>query len=232
MKILIVGISGKMGRTLFHALNDDVEQHEIRGVDIVENDIKTVTYHDFTEVDFNPDVIVDFSSRSALDDVLDFSEKHKTSCVFLATDYTENDVEKIKELSKKVAVLKTANTSVGITLLLSLVKSVKKVFKTAGITITETHHIYKKDAPSGTALAINDAVDGSAEIISIRQGEVVGTHEIKFDNGLESITITHEANDRKLFADGALLAAEFVYKKDTGFYTMQDVVESLKKSEY
>lgn len=232
MKILIVGISGKMGRTLFYALNDDVEQHEIRGVDIVENDINTVTYHDFTEVDFNPDVIVDFSSRSALDDVLDFAEKHKTGCVFLATDYTENDVEKIKELSKKVAVFKTANTSVGITLLLSLAKSVKKVFKPAEITITETHHIYKKDAPSSTALAINDAIDGSAEIISIRQGEVVGTHEVKFDNGLESITITHEAKDRKIFADGALIAARFVYKKDAGFYTMQDVVENMKKSDY
>lgn len=227
MKILIVGISGRMGSVLFNELKSKRKNYEVRGVDVKNNSLVAITYNNFDFTDFRPDVIIDFSSRSALNDCLDFALKNKTNCVFLATDYRHKDIEKIKEYAKHIAILQTSNASIAVNLLASLIKTAENVLKNAKITITETHHIHKKDAPSGTALYLNEALGGTGEIKSVRRGETIGIHEVSFENEFDNLTFTHTAKNRKLFADGAVSCAEFIYKKDNGLYSMQDVVKGI-----
>ena len=147
--------------------------------------------------------------------------------------------------AKKVPLFFSANMSLGVALLISLVKKAASLLPEDDIEIVETHHNHKADAPSGTALMIANAISdtlggrdivkgrnglckrekGEIGISSIRIGSVVGKHEVMFGDGVETLTITHEAHDKALFAQGAVRAADFIVKKPAGLYDMQSLVE-------
>ena len=194
------------------------------------------------------DVIIDFASAAAVDDLLDYSVKHQIPVVLCTTGLSEEQLAKVEEASRKVAVLKSANMSLGINTLMDLLKKATSVFVPAGfdIEIVEKHHNKKLDAPSGTALALADSIneamderyhykyDRSTErvrrdeneigISAVRGGTIVGDHDVIFAGTDEVITFSHTAYSKAIFGKGALQAALFLAGKEPGMYDMQDVI--------
>ena len=190
--------------------------------------------------------MIDFSSHLASAELLAYVKEHSLPLVLATTGQTDEEKAMIREAAKAIPLFFSANMSLGVALLVSLVKKAAELLKEDDIEIVETHHNRKADAPSGTALMIANAISdtlggrqivsgrsglskrekGEIGISSIRVGNVVGKHEVIFGNDTETITITHEAHDRALFASGAVRAAAFLVHKAPGLYTMQDLVEA------
>ncbi len=248
INILISGALGRMGENVKKAstLNDKVKV--VCGVDRFSNfdDKNFPVYDDINKVNEKIDVIIDFSSPKALDKILEFSIKNNCSAVLCTTAYTPEDIEKINEASKKIAIFRSANMSLGINALLEVVTSVTKILTGFDVEIIEKHHNKKVDAPSGTALMLANAVKqadhnkyftygregvvGQREaneigIHAVRGGTIVGEHDVIFAGEDEVITISHQATDRKVFANGAIKAAQFIYNKPAGIYNMTDVIK-------
>ena len=195
------------------------------------------------------DVVIDFSNAGAVDALLDYCAEKKIPVVLCTTGLSEEQLEKVRETSEKTAVLKSANMSVGINLLLKLLKDAAKVLGNAGydIELVERHHNQKLDAPSGTALAladsINEALNGEYHYVydrsqvrqkrdtkeigisAVRGGTIVGEHEVIFAGTDEVIEFRHSAYSRNVFAKGAVEAAKFLAGKETGMYDMGDVIQ-------
>ena len=193
-------------------------------------------------------MIVDFASAKAVDHLLDYCGAHKMPLVLCTTGLSPEQIEKVKETSKKTAVLRSANMSLGINTLMKLVQDAAKVLANAGfdIEIVEKHHNKKLDAPSGTALALADSIneamderyhykyDRSTErvrrdeneigISAVRGGTIVGDHDVIFAGTDEVITFSHTAYSKAIFGKGALQAALFLAGKEPGMYDMQDVI--------
>jgi 4-hydroxy-tetrahydrodipicolinate reductase len=194
------------------------------------------------------DAVIDFSNAKAVDALLDYCEKTKTPVVLCTTGLSEEQLARVEETAKKVAVLKSANMSLGINTLLELLKKAALVFAPAGfdMEIVEKHHNQKLDAPSGTALALADSMnealdndyhyvyDRSTErkkrdkneigIASVRGGSIVGEHEVIFAGQDEVIEFKHTAYSKAVFAKGAVEAAKFLNGKPAGRYDMADVI--------
>lgn len=199
--------------------------------------------------DVRVDVVIDFSTATALESVLDYCVNQQVSTVLCSTGYSEEQLAKISEASGKVAILKSANMSMGINLLLKLLKDAAKVLAPAGydMELVERHHNQKLDAPSGTALALadsmNDALDGEYHYVydrsqvrqkrdkkeigisAIRGGTIVGEHEVIFAGVDEVIEFKHTAFSRSVFGKGAVEAAKFLAGKPAGMYDMSDVIQ-------
>ena len=195
------------------------------------------------------DVVIDFSNAGAVDALLDYCAEKKIPVVLCTTGLSEEQLEKVRETSEKTAVLKSANMSMGINLLLKLLKDAAKVLGNAGydIELVERHHNQKLDAPSGTALAladsINEALNGEYHYVydrsqvrqkrdakeigisAVRGGTIVGDHEVIFAGTDEVIEFRHSAYSRNVFAKGAVEAAKFLAGKETGMYDMGDVIQ-------
>ncbi len=193
-------------------------------------------------------MIVDFASAKAVDHLLDYCGAHKMPLVLCTTGLSPEQIEKVKETSKKTAILRSANMSLGINTLMKLVQDAAKVLANAGfdIEIVEKHHNKKLDAPSGTALALADSIneamderyhykyDRSTErvrrdeneigISAVRGGTIVGDHDVIFAGTDEVITFSHTAYSKAIFGKGALQAALFLAGKEPGMYDMQDVI--------
>ena len=193
--------------------------------------------------------MIDFSNAGAVDALLDYCAEKKIPVVLCTTGLSEEQLEKVRETSEKTAVLKSANMSVGINLLLKLLKDAAKVLGNAGydIELVERHHNQKLDAPSGTALAladsINEALNGEYHYVydrsqvrqkrdtkeigisAVRGGTIVGEHEVIFAGTDEVIEFRHSAYSRNVFAKGAVEAAKFLAGKETGMYDMGDVIQ-------
>ena len=193
-------------------------------------------------------MIVDFASAKAVDHLLDYCGAHKMPLVLCTTGLSPEQIEKVKETSKKTAILRSANMSLGINTLMKLVQDAAKVLANAGfdIEIVEKHHNKKLDAPSGTALALADSIneamdnryhykyDRSTErvrrdeneigISAVRGGTIVGDHDVIFAGTDEVITFSHTAYSKAIFGKGALQAALFLAGKEPGLYDMQDVI--------
>ena len=200
------------------------------------------------QCDVAADAIIDFSNASAVDGLLDYCEEKQIPVVLCSTGLSEEQLAKVDEASKKVAVLKSANMSLGINTLMSLLKQAVKVLAPAGfdVEIVEKHHNQKLDAPSGTALAladsINEAVDNRYEYVydrsdrrakrdakelgisAVRGGTIVGEHEVIFAGTDEVIEFKHTAYSRAVFGKGAIQAAKFLHGKAAGYYDMSDVI--------
>ena len=196
------------------------------------------------------DVVIDFSTAGAVDQVLDYCMERKLPLVLCTTGLSEEQLAKTDAASRTVAVLKSANMSLGINTLFELLQKAAAALAPAGfdIEIVEKHHNQKLDAPSGTALAladvINGAMDGAYEykydrskerrkrgsheigISAVRGGTIVGEHEIIFAGKDEVIEIKHTAYSRAVFGKGAVEAAKFLKGKEPGYYDMQNVVSS------
>ena len=164
------------------------------------------------------DGIIDFSSPSALKDICDYAAKTKSFVLFATTGYSEKDKVVIKKLSESASVCLTENTSRGIAAVKKILPVICSSLPDFQTRITETHNKNKKDAPSGTAIALNDCLRKKTQIMSVREGDVVGIHTVSFTSEFEEISVTHKAFSRSVFANGALETAEKLYKKAPGFY--------------
>jgi 4-hydroxy-tetrahydrodipicolinate reductase len=194
------------------------------------------------------DVVIDFSNASAVDGLLEACVEKKLPVVLCTTGLSEEQIAKVKEASKEIPVLRSANMSLGVNLLLKLLKDAAKVLSPAGfdMEIVEKHHNQKVDAPSGTALAMadsmNEALNGEYTytydrssvrkkrdkkeigVVAVRGGNIVGEHEAIFAGEDEVIEFKHTAYSKAVFAKGAVAAAGFLAGKEPGLYDMSDVI--------
>lgn len=249
VKIIMHGCNGKMGQVITGIVAADKDAEIVAGIDIVDN--RQNPYPVFTNIDdcnVEADVIIDFASAKAIDKLLDYVETRKIPVVLCTTGLSEEQLARVEEVSKKVAVLKSANMSLGINTLFKVLKSVSPLLAEAGfdIEIVEKHHHFKVDAPSGTALALGDAIneslpekyeykfDRSQDRIprpkneigfsSVRGGTIVGEHDVIFAGEDEVITFSHTAYSKSVFAKGAVEAAKFLKGRPAGHYTMKEVI--------
>ncbi len=247
MNILISGALGKMGKKVYEATLNDSEIKVVCGVDrISDSSLPFPVYDSFSKVTEKVDVIIDFSSPTVLDNILDFAIKNKVNAVLCTTGYTEEDVAKVKKASEKIAIFRSSNMSLGVNVLIDLVKKANLLLPNFDIEIIEAHHNQKVDAPSGTAIMIADSLKEQQPddffvygrngkvgkrspkeigIHAIRGGNIVGKHEVIFAGENETVTITHEASDRGVFAVGAVKASKFLMNKENGLFNMNDLIK-------
>lgn len=238
-----------MGQAITRLAKENNKLTIVAGVDPfdgVANDYPV--FKSIEECNVEADVVIDFASAKAVDSLLTYCLDKKLPVVLCTTGLSEEQLVKVKEASKEIAVLKSANMSLGVNLLIKLLKESAPVLGNAGfdIEIVEQHHKMKKDAPSGTALALADAINESMDnrysyvfdrsprsearreneigISSVRGGTIVGIHDVIFAGEDEVITLNHTAYSRAIFAKGALSAAAFLAGKEAGYYDMQDVI--------
>lgn len=247
INVLISGALGKMGKKVFSACSENSNVKAVCGVDIKEDfsNPDFPIYSDFDSVKEKVDVVIDFSSTLNFDRLTAYISKNKIPSVLCATGYSEEQTAMIKELSSKVAIFRSANMSVGVNLLVTLVKSASLALNGFDIEITEMHHNKKVDAPSGTALMLAEAIKSvlpekfflygregkvgartkdEIGIHALRGGNVVGEHEVIFAGENEIIKLSHSAQDRSVFADGAVKASEYIFTKSNGLYDMSDMI--------
>ena len=249
IKILMHGCNGRMGQMISGLVRDEEEMMIAAGVDTyqgVSNEYPV--FGSIDACDDDVDVVIDFSNAAAADAVMEYCAKRQIPLVFCTTGLSEEQLQKLEDTAKQTAVLKSANMSLGINLLLKLLKDAAKVLAPAGydIEIVEKHHNQKLDSPSGTALAladsINEAMDGSyvytydrsqvrrkrekkeIGISAVRGGTIVGEHEVLFAGLDEVIELKHTAYSRSVFGKGAVEAARFLAGKPAGMYDMSDVI--------
>lgn len=250
VRAIMHGCNGRMGRVITGIVAQDEAIEIVAGIDAytaVPNEYPV--FESLDKCDVEADVIIDFSNASAADHLLDYCVEKQIPVVLCSTGLSEEQLQKVEDSAKKVAVLKSANMSVGINLLMKVLKDVTKVLNPAGydIEIVEKHHNQKLDAPSGTAIAladsINEAADGSLEYVydrsqvrqkrdakelgisAVRGGTIVGDHEVIFAGVDEVIEFKHTAYSRSVFAKGAVEAAKFLSGKPAGRYDMSDVIQ-------
>ena len=246
--VILHGCNGRMGQMLSELISKDEEMTVVAGIEPsgeAKNDYPV--YKSFDELKETADVIIDFSTASAIDSLLDYCEKTHTPLVLCSTGLSESQLDRVERLAKVSAVLVSANMSLGINVLLKLLKNVTKTLYGNGfdIEIVEKHHNQKLDAPSGTALALADVMKDELDDISynldrskvrkkrerneigisaVRGGTIVGEHEVIFAGTDEVIEIKHTAYSRAIFAKGAMSAAKFLSGKSAGKYSMSDVI--------
>lgn len=250
--VLIWGIGGRMGRTLLECLNKNSNANAIGGVDKFANkaDFNIPIFKSVSEINVKADVIIDFSRAEAIYDFLPYAKENKIPVVLCTTGYSELDLDYISEMSKEIPLFKSSNMSIGINLLIDLVKKATNLLgENFDIELIEQHHNVKVDSPSGTALsianAINEEMNNTLEfkfgrhdsnerrkkselgIHAVRGGTVVGKHEVLFLGNDEIITIKHEASSKAVFAEGAVKASIFMTSiKTPGIYNMNDLIQS------
>ena len=248
VEVILHGCNGRMGQMLSELISKDEEMTVVAGIEPsgeAKNDYPV--YKNFDELKETADVIIDFSTASAIDSLLDYCEKTHTPLVLCSTGLSEAQLGRVERLAKVSAVLVSANMSLGINVLLKLLKNVTKTLYGNGfdIEIVEKHHNQKLDAPSGTALALADVMKDELDDISynldrtkvrkkrerneigisaVRGGTIVGEHEVIFAGTDEVIEIKHTAYSRAIFAKGAISAAKFLKGKSAGKYNMSDVI--------
>ena len=245
IRILINGICGQMGHAIYNAAAESDEFSIAAGVDCAPGaGFDCPVYARFEDVREAFDVIIDFSHHSAVCALLDYAVDKHLPAVIATTGHTEEEKARIYAAADQIPVFYSANMSVGVAVLCSLVRQAAALFPDADIEIVETHHNRKLDAPSGTALMLAQAIrqvrpdaavtcvrsgqtrraPGEIGIQSVRLGNVVGIHEVLISTGTQTITLKHEAHDRKLFAEGAIAAAAYIEKKPAGLYDMQSMI--------
>lgn len=247
--LLLSGCCGRMGQVITGLAEADPNITVAAGVDVCDSTQTSYpVFKSFEEVDRDVDVIVDFSSPKAFDALMDYAEEKEIPAVVCTTGLSDEQLSRLEDASRKVAVLRSANMSLGINLMEKVLKEVSRTLTEAGfdVEIVEEHHRNKKDAPSGTAIAladaVNDSVGGKYEYVygrsdryeargdneigisSVRGGSIVGDHEVIFAGTDEVITFKHTAYSRAIFAKVALQGAKFLAGKPAGFYTMSDVI--------
>ena len=247
IKAIICGASGKMGGFVADACKADGEIQVVSGVDKVNVGQDFPVFPDFDAVNVSADVIIDFSHPVLLDSILEFATKNNTAVVLATTGYGENQIEQIKEAAKKIPVFFTFNMSLGVNLICSLAKKAAAILGDGfDIEIIEKHHNQKIDAPSGTAImlanAVNSCFDGQKVyeydrhskrqkrsnreigIHSVRGGTIVGEHDVIFAGHDETVTISHSAQSKEVFAVGSVKAAKFIVGKQAGLYDMNSIM--------
>jgi len=250
INITIIGALGRMGQILInrisknknlklYSLTDIRVGQKIKGIKIQKNSLEAFK---------KTDVIVDFSRPKSSIEILNFAKKIKKKVVIGTTGFTKKDENQIKNYSKKIAIFKSGNMSLGINLLEYITKILtKKIPNNYQIGISDNHHKAKIDYPSGTALMLANAVakgkdknldklkgklylnkkgnfqNNKVNFFITRKGKTIGKHSVIYNNKIENIELKHTAFSRELFADGALNAAIWISKKKKGLFNMQDM---------
>lgn len=242
MKIIINGAGGRMGKAIRAMIEKNPNLTLWGAVDAFCQGEGMVSSLEECQ---KGDVIIDFSNHAATKALMDYAVATKTPVVVCTTGHTEQELKSIADAAKEIPVFHSGNMSVGIALLTRLAKQTAAMFPDADIEIVESHHNQKLDVPSGTALMLAKAVQearpeaelniGRHEngkrtkqevgIHSLRMGNTVGIHEVIVNTGAQIITLKHEAQDRSLFAEGALTAAAFLADQKAGLYDMKDLVK-------
>lgn len=249
VRVIMHGCNGKMGQVITGLLARDEEAQIVAGIDPFDDGHNAYpVFSSFHDCIVKADVIIDFAAAKAVDGLLDYSVKNNIPVVLCTTGLSDEQMEKVREVSKSVAILKSANMSLGINTLFKLLRQAAAILAPAGfdMEIVEKHHNQKVDAPSGTALALADSLkealddsyyykfDRSQErkkreekeigISAVRGGTIVGEHEVFFCGEDEVIEFKHTAYSKSIFAKGAIEAAKFLAGKPAGMYDMSDVI--------
>jgi len=247
--IILRGCNGKMGQVITEMVEADERTVIVAGIDVSQNrNNKYPVYQSFSMCTVKADVIIDFSAPINLEEMLSFAVSSGIGIVLCTTGFTKEQLVLIEEATKNIPILRSANMSMGINLITKLLQEAAVILTDAGfdIEIVEKHHNKKVDAPSGTALALADAMnevlnneyeykyDRSADhvmrskkeigISVVRGGSIVGEHEIIFAGTDEVIEIKHTAYSKAIFAKGAVQAAKYLPGKAAGNYKMSDLM--------
>ncbi|MBD5522856.1 MAG: 4-hydroxy-tetrahydrodipicolinate reductase [Lachnospiraceae bacterium] len=248
-RVIMHGCNGKMGQTISGLIAADEEIEIVAGVDAYDEGKNPFpVFSLIADCDVAADAVIDFSAAAAVDGLLDYCVEKQVPCVLCTTGLSEAQLAKVQEASKKVAVLKSANMSLGINMLLKLLKEAAGILAPAGfdIEIVEKHHNQKVDAPSGTALALADSINEELDnaynyvydrsqtrekraqkeigISAVRGGTIVGDHDVIFAGADEVVTFSHRAYSKAVFGKGAIQAAKFIAGRPAGMYDMSDVI--------
>ena len=245
MKVIISGYSGAMGRVLTNYIEE--ENNDIAIVAAVAREITKEsypTYKNYNEIKEDADVIIDFSHHSATKDLVTYALNTKTKVVIATTGHTAEELQLIESLAKEVAVIYAGNYSLGVNVMVELVKKASELLYGYDIEVIEKHHNKKVDAPSGTARMLVNAIKDEGNykkvygrsgdckreekeigIHAVRGGTIVGEHEVIFAGVDEIIEIKHTALSKKMFARGAVSASRWlVEQKNAKLYSMKDVL--------
>lgn len=249
IEIILNGCNGRMGQVITRLVKDDPDAKIIAGVDISPEKLKNdyPVYSSIWDVNEHADIIIDFSNANSIPSLLQYGTEKNIPIVICTTGLSPEDNEKIRLAAQKIAILTSANMSIGVNLILNLVKIAAKALEDSfDIEIIEKHHNQKADSPSGTALAIANSINSVLSsprkyvygrhskfakreteeigIHSIRGGNIVGEHSVIFAGSGEVIEINHSAISRDVFGVGALKAAKYLYNKGPGLYSMNNVI--------
>ena len=252
INLAITGCMGRMGQQLIKSSksNNNFKLVSLTENRIINKKFNGIKPEPNNEIAFEKtDIIIDFTIPKCTIEVLKIASKLKKRVVIGTTGFTQKEDKIIKKYSKKIPILKAGNMSLGVNLLMYLTEIASKSLGDNYLSkIFEVHHKHKKDYPSGTALMLGKGIaDGKSKDLfnligkkflnkknfpygkkinfnSIRKGEIIGEHEVKFSSGKEIITLNHEAFDRTLYSDGALTAAKWLMKKKPGLYSMRDLL--------
>lgn len=251
INVIMHGCNGHMGRVVTDLIEKDENIQIVAGVDAyTEVPNKYPVFSKISECTVKADVIIDFAVAQAVDGLIEYAMTTETPVVLCTTGLSAEQIEKVNQASKKVAILKSANMSLGINTLMKLLREAADILANRGfdIEIVEKHHNQKLDAPSGTAIALADAIneefDHSYEYVydrstrrekrpekeigisAVRGGTIVGEHDVIFAGQDEVITFSHTAYSRAVFGKGAVEAAKFLAQKPAGMYDMSDVINA------
>lgn len=249
-RVIMHGCNGHMGKVISELAANDSDIEIVAGIDLnTEENFGYPVFANIMDCDVEADAIIDFSVAVAVDALLDFAKEKNIPVVLCTTGLSEDQLKKVEEVSKDVAILKSANMSLGINTLMKLLTMATDVLADRGydIEIVEKHHNQKLDAPSGTALALADVInetkdnryeyvydrsqkrekrsDNEIGISAVRGGTIVGQHDVIYAGTDEVIEIRHTAYSKAVFAKGAIDAAKFLAGKGPGMYDMSDVID-------
>lgn len=252
LNIMLSGCNGQMGKAISELVSKNSNMKIIAGIDIRdgESPFGYPVYSDPSKYEGDVDVLIDFSNPSSLSPLIDFCIEREVPAVLATTGYTDEQISLIEQTASRIPIFRSSNMSVGICLITELACQAASLLGTNfDIEITERHHSKKLDSPSGTAISIADSISKvlsyqpifkygrhSARerrqpeeigVHSIRGGTIIGDHEVLFAGDDELIEIRHSAHSRKVFANGALVAAEYISKLNPGLYNMKNLVDSV-----
>lgn len=213
----IIGYSGKMGHEIEDVMNEAGHTLVFRKDESTE------------EMSLPPSLLIDFSQPEALAETVSLAEKFRSKLIIGTTGLAENQFDLIRSASGNIAIVQSYNFSVGIQMMISCIELLKDKLPDWDVEIIETHHRFKKDKPSGTAIMLQKALGKEVNPVSMRLGNVPGEHSVYFGGLGEVLSITHSATSRRTFAEGVLLSAGFLMNKTMGFFTFRDVLSQANK---
>ena len=253
INIILNGCGGKMGKAITTSISNFPKLNIIAGVDAYSKGSESYPiFENILKCNIEADVVIDFSRPDSLDSIIKFCKEKNLPLILCTTGFSEEQINIINDSSKSIPIFRSANMSLGINVVNSILKQVSSLlYDSFDIEIIEKHHNQKVDAPSGTALLLADTIkssiieeikyvngrdgiskrqDNEIGIHAIRGGNIIGEHSVIFAGQSEIIEIKHEALSRDVFAVGSLKAAEFIIGKTPGMYNMDNLIlESLKK---
>ena len=237
-----------MGKQIIEAVKKQKNIQIVCGFDLNEDkENEFPIYNNLKDIKEKIDVIIDFSIPVATFKILEYAKKNRIPTVIATTGFDDEQLKEIEKISKEIPIFKSANMSLEINLMASIVQKIANVLIESDIEIIETHHNQKIDSPSGTAILLADAINkvlnekkeynfnrmqkrgkrskNEIGFSSIRGGNIVGEHTVQFFGENETLEITHKSYSRQVFAEGALKAANFLVKQPNGLYNMENLIK-------